>query len=501
MLVDLKSDLKKLKFSQFGVNPAIVKDINNPPKYNAEPLQAGRRIDDLVRITKFVASANGLKFVAKQGLLSQINQEQPGQTRKEKLKAAVKAGAISAAKVLGSTLAQVPVTGTGVHFIRGFGGYSYLTPGVPSSPLPGVLGAIQNFSQNKLGLGGGVNGSSSTSAFLNLGTSPGGMGLFASSGGGTSSGIGGVVDSSSLMNSFASLGNGFSTSGGGDNNGSSKNPSFDLNDFPSLGGGVGGGSVGSGTTGSSAGDNGLAAALRQQQQLLQQQMMQGGGNDANAAAAKQQSSNLYRLAMSSNIGNGAGSNFTMATEDFPALPGAAPGEGGLGGLTSEGGGGGGGQPPNNEGVSLSGSGGLLDSGSQLDYTGLIGGVSGATSGVSTTTGNSGSSSLGPTRSTTITQAGRGGASSASGHAGSAIGGDYGLLGLLSVIRMTDADRNRLALGSDLTLLGLNLNSSDNLYSTFGGPFSDKPATREPHYQVSFCICLEIYIFVVFQDYI
>ena len=159
MLVDLKSDLKKLKFSQFGVNPAIVKDINNPPKYNAEPLQAGRRIDDLVRITKFVASANGLKFVAKQGLLSQINQEQPGQTRKEKLKAAVKAGAISAAKVLGSTLAQVPVTGTGVHFIRGFGGYSYLTPGVPSSPLPGVLGAIQNFSQNKLGLGGGVNGS------------------------------------------------------------------------------------------------------------------------------------------------------------------------------------------------------------------------------------------------------------------------------------------------------------------------------------------------------
>lgn len=292
----------------------------------------------------------------------------------------------------------------------------------------------------------GANGTSS--GFLNLGSSPGGMGLFptSTSGGGDSS----------LANAFgAGLGNGFSNEGSGANN-----PSFDLNDFPSLGGGAG--SVGSG----SGGDNGLAAALRQQQQLLQQQMMQGGD-------AAKQSSNLYRLAMSSNIGNGAGSNFTMATEDFPALPGAAPGEGGgLGGLASEGGGG---QP---EGVSLTTSGiGLLDSGSQLDYTGLIGGVSGVTSGV---TGNSGST-LNQTRSTSITQSGSGGASS--GHAGSAIGGDYGLLGLLSVIRMTDADRNRLALGSDLTLLGLNLNSSDNLYSTFGGPFSDKPATREPHYQV------------------
>ena len=282
------------------------------------------------------------------------------------------------------------------------------------------------------------------------------MGLFptSTSGGGDSS----------LANAFGSaLGNGFSSEGNGTNN-----PSFDLNDFPSLGGA---GSVGSGT--GSAGDNGLAAALRQQQQLLQQQMMQGGD-------AAKQSSNLYRLAMSSNIGNGAGSKFTMATEDFPALPGAAPGEGGgLGGLTSEGGGGQTGDVSLGSRELLVGTGGLLDSGSQLDYTGLIGGVSGATSGVA---GNSGST-LTQTRSTSITQSGSGGTSS-SGHAGSAIGGDYGLLGLLSVIRMTDADRNRLALGSDLTLLGLNLNSSDNLYSTFGGPFSDKPATREPHYQVS-----------------
>lgn len=35
---------------------------------------------------------------------------------------------------------------------------------------------------------------------------------------------------------------------------------------------------------------------------------------------------------------------------------------------------------------------------------------------------------------------------------------YGLLGLLDVIRMTDPDANALSLGTDLTTLGLDLNS-------------------------------------------
>jgi hypothetical protein len=96
---------------------------------------------------------------------------------------------------------------------------------------------------------------------------------------------------------------------------------------------------------------------------------------------------------------------------------------------------------------------------------------------------------------TATQSGSGGLSSSAGGtvgsagSGGAIGGDYGLLGLLSVIRMTDSDRNRLALGSDLTVLGLNLNSSDVLHSTFGGPFSDKAVTKEPHYQVRLTVSM------------
>jgi hypothetical protein len=38
--------------------------------------------------------------------------------------------------------------------------------------------------------------------------------------------------------------------------------------------------------------------------------------------------------------------------------------------------------------------------------------------------------------------------------------NYSLMGLLRVIRMTDPDLNMLALGSDLTTLGLNLDSSE-----------------------------------------
>mmetsp|Transcript_7338 Transcript_7338/g.18823 ORF Transcript_7338/g.18823 Transcript_7338/m.18823 type:complete len:566 (-) Transcript_7338:262-1959(-) len=49
---------------------------------------------------------------------------------------------------------------------------------------------------------------------------------------------------------------------------------------------------------------------------------------------------------------------------------------------------------------------------------------------------------------------------------------FGLLGLLGVIRMNDADLTTLALGTDLTTLGLNLNSPDSLYKSFASPWSD-----------------------------
>mmetsp|Transcript_1929 Transcript_1929/g.2566 ORF Transcript_1929/g.2566 Transcript_1929/m.2566 type:complete len:555 (+) Transcript_1929:1-1665(+) len=63
---------------------------------------------------------------------------------------------------------------------------------------------------------------------------------------------------------------------------------------------------------------------------------------------------------------------------------------------------------------------------------------------------------------------------------------YGLLGLLGVIRMEDADRGTLALGTDLTTLGLNLNSSDSLHTTFASPWADGPSTRDPPFQIPAC---------------
>lgn len=63
---------------------------------------------------------------------------------------------------------------------------------------------------------------------------------------------------------------------------------------------------------------------------------------------------------------------------------------------------------------------------------------------------------------------------------------YGLLGLLSVIRMSDPDLTSLALGIDLTTLGLNLNSTENLHKTFGSPWSDEPAKGDPDFTVPQC---------------
>lgn len=70
--------------------------------------------------------------------------------------------------------------------------------------------------------------------------------------------------------------------------------------------------------------------------------------------------------------------------------------------------------------------------------------------------------------------------------GVAPGDRFGLTGLLGVIRMTDPDLNALALGFDLTTLGLNLNSPDYLYTTFASPWSEGPTTVQPEFRIPQC---------------
>ncbi|CAM9350250.1 unnamed protein product [Pylaiella littoralis] len=67
---------------------------------------------------------------------------------------------------------------------------------------------------------------------------------------------------------------------------------------------------------------------------------------------------------------------------------------------------------------------------------------------------------------------------------------YGLLGLLGVIRMTDPDLNTLALGSDLTTVGLNLDSAEVLYATFASPWAEEPATPAPQFTLPSCYYLQ-----------
>uniref|UniRef100_A0A7E4VXJ5 NOT2_3_5 domain-containing protein n=1 Tax=Panagrellus redivivus TaxID=6233 RepID=A0A7E4VXJ5_PANRE len=58
---------------------------------------------------------------------------------------------------------------------------------------------------------------------------------------------------------------------------------------------------------------------------------------------------------------------------------------------------------------------------------------------------------------------------------------YGMAGVLTFLRTIDKSQGlvQLALGHDLTNLGLNLNSPErNLYQSFGGPFCDTPARTQ-----------------------
>lgn len=63
---------------------------------------------------------------------------------------------------------------------------------------------------------------------------------------------------------------------------------------------------------------------------------------------------------------------------------------------------------------------------------------------------------------------------------------YGLTGLLGVIRLADPDLNTLAVGTDLTTLGLNLTSAENLCSTFAYPCLDTPARHKPDHVLPYC---------------
>lgn len=79
-----------------------------------------------------------------------------------------------------------------------------------------------------------------------------------------------------------------------------------------------------------------------------------------------------------------------------------------------------------------------------------------------------------------------------------VNNQFGMIGLLTFIRAAESDPNlvSLAMGQDLTALGLNLNSMENLYQSFGGPFSDSPARPQ---DIDFPVPSEYLINVAIRD--
>jgi len=120
-----------------GNEPIIQKDIpmsvdSQTPTNN----QFTRRTNDLGRIATLLTQKPGLKFIANRSALGKVDQDLKAywETSKEPKEGSVKeafgnklkklgnqalGGLANTGKILASTLAQVPVNGTGTHFVRG----------------------------------------------------------------------------------------------------------------------------------------------------------------------------------------------------------------------------------------------------------------------------------------------------------------------------------------------------------------------------------------------
>jgi hypothetical protein len=129
-LINLQSDLKKLTFGEFGVQePLVTKPIDGSASTSGIELEGSKRVDDLKRITKLLTQTpTSLKFAANLTALNKIQNDI--QSPDKSFVGNALRGARDSAKIIASTLAQVPVSGTGTHFVTGFAGKKGYLEGV-----------------------------------------------------------------------------------------------------------------------------------------------------------------------------------------------------------------------------------------------------------------------------------------------------------------------------------------------------------------------------------
>lgn len=152
-------DLKNSEFNTIG-DPLVVKELpgyteDGPGKGFAQ--QISSRADDAVRMIRLLdpregkRTASGTKFL---GNLALINQQATlAKAQKRDFTGIGKTalqGAADTGKVIASTLAQVPVAGTGTHFVNG--------GKVGKEYLKGGGSGVGNFLRSIVGTGGGIQG-------------------------------------------------------------------------------------------------------------------------------------------------------------------------------------------------------------------------------------------------------------------------------------------------------------------------------------------------------
>lgn len=136
--VPLNNRLKYSDSTTIGREPIVQKKI--PQTIDAKVPNSNvltKRVDDLKRIAVLLTQPPGLKYLAnetalfalkdKRSVQQRLSPDDPKADFKSKLKAAGKQaldGLGQTAKTIGSTLAQVPLNGTGTHFVKGFNGKS-----------------------------------------------------------------------------------------------------------------------------------------------------------------------------------------------------------------------------------------------------------------------------------------------------------------------------------------------------------------------------------------
>ena len=122
--IEGNTQLNKLKYGSFNVGnePIIQKTIPSTIEDQGPKSTSGsKKGDDLARIAALMTRAQGLSYLSNEAQLGRVRIKGKEQSEEgSSLLGNLIGGTVSAARVLGSTLAQVPVNSTGIHFVKGF---------------------------------------------------------------------------------------------------------------------------------------------------------------------------------------------------------------------------------------------------------------------------------------------------------------------------------------------------------------------------------------------